>query len=200
LSKSSEVAKVNAGEAQPRKNLRLILTILCVLVTSVVLIAFLTEDRESTLKTAKPIQPGLEAPDFTFPDLNGKEISLTDYRGKVVLVNIWATWCPPCRQEMPSMQKLYENFKNENFEILAVSIDSEGREAVAPFMRKMNLTFPALLDPKETISPLYGITGIPESLIIDQKGIIVEKIIGPLNWATQEVFLFFKDLIHKPSS
>jgi cytochrome c biogenesis protein CcmG/thiol:disulfide interchange protein DsbE len=199
VTKSTEVAKVNAGEAQPRKNIQLVLTILFVLIASVVLIVFLREERDSTLKTARPIQPGLEVPDFTFPDLNGNEVSLTDYRGKVVLVNIWATWCPPCRQEMPSMQRLYEKFKGENFEILAVSIDSEGREAVAPFMRKMNLTFPALLDPGETIRPLYGITGVPESFIIDKKGILVEKIIGPINWATPEVFLFFKDLIQNPS-
>jgi peroxiredoxin len=191
---------VNAGEAQPRKNIQLVLTILFVLIASVVLIVFLREERDSTLKTARPMQPGLEAPDFTFPDLNGKEVSLADHRGKVVLVNVWATWCPPCRQEMPSMQRLYEKFKGENFEILAVSIDSEGRKAVAPFMRKMNLTFTALLDPGETIRPLYGITGVPESFIIDKQGIVVEKIIGPLNWATPEIFLFFKDLIQKPSS
>ena len=199
MTKSFEVAKVNAGEAQPRRKTQLVLTILFVIIASVVLIVLLREKRDSTLKTAKPIQPGVEAPDFTYPDLDGKEVSLAGHRGKVVLVNIWATWCPPCRQEMPSMQRLYEKFKGENFEILAVSIDSEGSEAVAPFMRKMNLTFRALLDPGETIKPLYGITGVPESFIIDKKGILVEKIIGPINWATPEVFLFFKDLIQKPS-
>ena len=189
---------MNAGEVQPKRNTQLVLTILVVLIASIVLIVFLREERDSTLKTSRPIQPGLEAPIFSFPDLNGREVSLAGHRGKVVLVNIWATWCPPCRQEMPSMQRLYEKFKGENFEILAVSIDSEGREAVAPFMRKMNLTFPALLDPGETIRHLYGITGVPESFIIDKKGIVVEKIIGPINWATPEVFLLFKDLIHKP--
>jgi peroxiredoxin len=200
MTKSFEVAKVNAGEAQPKRNFQLVLTILLVLIASVVLIIFLRDERDSTLETTSPIQPEVEAPDFTFSDLNGVKVSLAAYRGKVVMVNIWATWCPPCRQEMPSMQRLYEKFKGENFEILAVSIDSEGREAVAPFMRKMNLTFPALLDPGETIRPLYGITGVPESFIIDKKGIVVEKIIGPANWATPEVFLFFKDLIHQPSS
>jgi peroxiredoxin len=200
MTKSFEVAKVNAGEAQPRRNFQLVLTILLVLIASVVLIIFLRDERDSTLETTSQIQPGVEAPDFTFSDLNGVKVSLAAYRGKVVMVNIWATWCPPCRQEMPSMQRLYEKFKGENFEILAVSIDSEGREAVAPFMRKMNLTFPALLDPGETIRPLYGITGVPESFIIDKKGIVVEKIIGPANWATPEVFLFFKDLINQPIS
>jgi peroxiredoxin len=191
---------VNTQETQPRKNTQLLLTILFVFIACVFLIVFLRKERDSTLKTAEPIQPGLEMPNFTFPDINGKEVSLSDHRGKVVLVNVWATWCPPCRQEMPSMQSLYEKFKGENFEILAVSIDSEGREAVAPFMRKMNLTFPALLDPGETIRSLYGITGVPESFIIDKQGILVEKIIGPINWATPEVFFFFKDLIQKPGS
>jgi peroxiredoxin len=191
---------VNTQETQPRKNTQLLLTILLVFIACVFLIVFLRKERDSTLKTAEPIQPELEMPNFTLPDINGKEVSLSGHRGKVVLVNVWATWCPPCRQEMPSMQSLYEKFKGENFEILAVSIDSEGREAVAPFMRKMNLTFPALLDPGETIRSLYGITGVPESFIIDKKGILVQKIIGPINWATPEVFFFFKDLIQKPGS
>ena len=191
---------MNAEKTKPRKNTQLLLTILFVLIACVLLIVFIREERNSTLKTTKSLQPGLEVPNFAFPDLNGKEVSLSDQRGKVVLVNVWATWCPPCRREMPSMQRLYEKFKGKNFEILAVSIDSEGRAAVEPFMRKMNLTFPALLDPGETIRPLYGITGVPESFIIDQQGILVEKIIGPINWATPEVFRFIQDLILKPRS
>ena len=192
--------KVNVEETQPRKNTKLLLTILFAVIVSVILILVLRQERDSTLTTVGPIQVGLPAPNFTFPDLNGQQVSLSDHRGRVVLVNIWATWCPPCRQEMPSMQKLYERFKGENFEILAVSLDSTGREAVGPFMRKMNLTFPALLDPKENIRPLYGITGVPESFIIDKEGILVEKIIGPMDWATSEVFRFFQDLIKKPRS
>lgn len=98
------------------------------------------------------------------------------------------------------MQKLYERFKGENFEILAVSIDSTGREAVAPFMRRLKLTFPALLDPKGDIGPLYGATGVPESFIIDKEGFVVQKIIGPIDWATPQAFKFFQDLINKPRS
>jgi peroxiredoxin len=191
---------VNTAETKARKNTQLLLTILFVFVACVLLIVFLRQERGSIIKTAKMIQPGFKVPSFTLPDINGKEVSLSDQRGKVVLVNVWATWCPPCRREMPSMQRLYEKFKGKNFEILAVSIDSEGREAVEPFMRKMNLTFPALLDPGETIRSLYGITGVPESFIIDQQGILVEKIIGPINWATPEVFRFIQDLILKPKS
>jgi cytochrome c biogenesis protein CcmG/thiol:disulfide interchange protein DsbE len=179
---------VNARGTRPGPSPKLSLTILFVVIASVLLIFFLRNE-------PKQLQVGFPAPNFTFPDLNGRQVSLSDHRGKVVLVNIWATWCPPCKEEMPSMQKLYENF-----EILAVSIDSTGRDAVAPFMRKMNLTFPALLDPKEDIRSLYGATGVPESFIIDQDGIIVEKIIGPADWATPKVFLFFQHLINKPKS
>jgi len=195
-----EAARMNGEKSQPRKNTQLLLTILFVFIACVFLIIFLREERDSTIKTTKPLQPGIQVPNFVFADMNGKEVSLSDHRGKVVLLNVWATWCPPCRQEMPSMQRLYEKFKGESFEILAVSIDSEGREAVAPFMREMNLTFPALLDPRETIMSLYGITGVPESFIIDKDGILVKKIIGPINWASSEVFLFFKDLIHQSNS
>ena len=191
---------MNATETRPGPSLKLSLTILFVFIAAVLAILLLRNERDSTVPSTKQIQVGFPAPNFTFPDLNGQQVSLSDLRGKVVLVNIWATWCPPCRQEMPSIQKLYERFKGENFEILAVSIDSTGREVVAPFMRTMNLTFPALLDPGENIRPLYGVTGVPESFIIDKEGIVVEKIIGPIDWATPKVFLFFQDLTKKARS
>ncbi len=144
------------------------------------------------------IEVGLPAPDFTFPGINGKMVSLSDYRGKVVPVNIWATWCPPCVDEMPSMEKLYQKLKGENFEILAVSINSLGLKAVAPFMKKHKLTFPALIDPERPIRISYKTTGVPESFIIDKDGILVKKIIGPLDWAHPEILRFFHDLIQKP--
>jgi len=146
------------------------------------------------------IAVGIPAPDFTVPDINGKMVSLSDFRGNVVLVNIWATWCPPCVDEMPSMEMLYQKMKGKNFEILAVGIDSLGLEAVAPFMKKYNLTFPALIDSAGTIGKTYGITGVPESFVVDKDGILVKKIIGPLDWATPEVLRFLHTLIEKPRS
>jgi peroxiredoxin len=146
------------------------------------------------------IKIGLPAPDFTFPGIDGKMVSLSDYRGKVVLVNIWATWCPPCVHEMPSMEKLYQKLRGEDFEILAVSIDSLGVKAVAPFMKKYKLTFPALIDSAGTIRIDYRTTGVPESFIINKDGILVKKFIGPLDWAQPEVLRFFRDLIQKPRS
>ena len=191
---------MNATETRPGPSLKLSLAILFVFIAAALIILLLKGARDSTVTSTKQIQVGFPAPNFTFPNLNGQQVSLSDHRGKVVLVNIWATWCAPCRQEMPSMQKLYERFKGENLKILAVSIDSTGREAVAPFVQRLNLTFPVLLDPKGDIGPLYGATGVPESIIIDKEGTVVEKIIGPIDWSTPQAFQFFQDLINKPKS
>ncbi len=116
---------------------------------------------------------------------------MKDYRGKVVFLNIWATWCPTCREEMPSMEKLYQELKGEAFEILAVSVDKTGAKAVAPFMKAHKLSFPALLDPEGTIARPYGVTGVPESFIINKEGIIEKIVIGPIDWTEPAVVEFF---------
>ena len=157
-------------------------------------VLFLLKQNNSYLKFS-PLETGRPAPNFTLPGLDGKMVSLSNYQGHVVLVNIWATWCPPCIDEMPSMEALYKMFKGENFEILAISIDATGAEAVAPFMKKCNLSFPALLDPAGTIKSLYQTTGVPESFIVNKQGILVEKIIGPRNWADPAAVSYLRDLI-----
>jgi peroxiredoxin len=164
----------------------------------VIILSLKLNDSSFEFSNQVAIEGDILAPDFTFPGLDGKMIRLSDYKGKVVLVNIWATWCPPCVDEMPSMEKLYQKFKGENFEILAVSIDEPGLKAVAPFMKKSGLTFPALIDSEGVIKTVYGITGIPESFIIDKQGILIKKIVGPVDWAATNVFRFFSDLIQKP--
>jgi thiol-disulfide isomerase/thioredoxin len=144
------------------------------------------------------LELGRSVSNFTFPGLNGKMFSLADYRGKVVFLNIWATWCPPCRDEMPSMERLYQELKDEDFIILAVSVDSSGAKAVAPFVRNYQLTFPVLLDDKGKSRSLFKTTGIPESHIINKEGILVEKTIGPRDWDNPDTIQFLRELIHKP--
>ncbi len=95
------------------------------------------------------------------------------------------------------MEKLYNKFKSDQFEILAVSIDGEGRKVVTPFMERLKLTFPALLDKKGKIKNIYGVTGIPESFTIDKNGIIVKKVLGPIDWTKPDVSRFFEDLLQK---
>ena len=172
--------------------------IFAALTVLVIILSLKLNDSSVEFSNQVAIEGDIPAPDFTFPGLDGKMVSLSDYKGKVVLVNIWATWCPPCVNEMPSMEKLYRKFKRENFEILAVSIDETGPKAVAPFMEKTRLTFPALIDSKGAIKSVYRISAIPESFIIDKQGFLIKKIVGPLDWASPQVFRFFSDLIQNP--
>jgi len=157
------------------------------------------EKKKADNPSAQPlVVVGRAAPDFALPRLDGQVVRLSDYKGKVVFLNIWATWCSPCREEMPSMEKLYQEMKGEDFEILAVSIDALGATAVKPFMAELKLTFPALLDPQGTIRSLYNTTGVPETFIIDRNGIVAAKIIGARNWASPDAVKAFKDLLQKP--
>jgi peroxiredoxin len=156
-----------------------------------------TKDSIVTLSGRKPLEKGDPAPHFTLPDSEGNMVNLTDYKGKVVLLNIWATWCPPCVEEMPSMEKIYNELNDEGFEILAVSIDVSGTKAVIPFMEKHKLTFPALIDSKGTTKLLYQTTGVPESFIIDKDGVIAEMVIGPRDWASPGIIEYIRSLIRE---
>lgn len=138
---------------------------------------------------------GVAAQDFELPALNGDYIRLSSYRGKVVFLNIWATWCPPCREEMPSMESLYRTLKGRNFEMLAVSIDREGGKAVGPFVTKYRLTFPVLLDPDNKTYRLYGLTGVPETFIVDKNGAVLMKIVGSQDWMKKEWLDYFDRII-----
>ena len=140
----------------------------------------------------RPVVTGTEAPDFTYASMDGEEVTLSDFEGeKVILVNVWATWCPPCVVEMPSMQRLYESLKDEDFEILAVSIDAPlgetdafGREGgdLRNFTDEHGLTFQILHDPAGSIQRLYQTTGVPESFVIGKDGVIYKKVAGPTEW------------------
>lgn len=143
----------------------------------------------------RPAMPGYAAPEFSAFDFSGKERYLSEYRGKVVFLNIWATWCPPCKEEMPSMEYLYNSLKGPNFEMLAISIDREGISVVKPFMEKLKLSFPILLDTRGKIANLYKITGVPETFIIDGRGVIAEKVIGARNWSDSKHWEKLKKLV-----
>jgi peroxiredoxin len=133
----------------------------------------------------RPTGPQL-APDFSLVDLEGQAVRLSGLRGKVVLVNVWTTWCPPCREEMPSMDRLYRALEGEAFELLAVSQDDQGRAAVDGFVREVPVSFPVLLDPERRVGSAYGVWGYPETFVIDREGRIVERVIGPREWDTPE--------------
>ncbi len=125
------------------------------------------------------VQPPRPAPNFTLPDLDGKPHRLSDYRGKVVLVNFWATWCPPCRAEMPSIEKLYLSLRNKPFAVLALD-QGESLNQVFAYMGQLSPspTFPVLLDSKSAAAHAFGVMGIPTSYLIDPRGDIVRQAVG----------------------
>ena len=179
------------------RSVKTIVFVIFIIIAVAVVILLQGKDALFDVPQKSRVAQGLPAPTFIFPGLDGRMVDLQAYRGKVVFLNIWATWCPPCREEMPSMEGLYQELKREDFEILAVSIDEAGAAAVAPFMKKYHLSFPALLDPEGKMKNLYGVTGVPESFIINKEGIIEKIVIGPMDWAAPEAVLFFRDLIQK---
>lgn len=129
---------------------------------------------------------GDEAPNFHLRDLQGRTRSLSQFRGKVVLLNFWATWCGPCRVEMPAMERLYQTLPRKDFEILAVSTDPQGAAVTRPFQRDMGLTFPILHDPDMRTGLIYGARTLPLSFMVDRQGIIRKKIFGARDWDSPE--------------
>jgi len=148
----------------------------------------ITDATRVTEKEQRP-EVGYFAPDFTLPSLDGRTVRLSDFRGKkVVFLNFWATWCGPCRAEMPSMQTLYEEFQGKDFEMLAVSVDRYGSDKpVQNFTEERRLTFPVLLDRDGSTQTRYGVYGIPTTLLVDKSGTIVKKEVGARDWSTPEI-------------
>jgi peroxiredoxin len=134
----------------------------------------------------KPVASvGNPAPDFDTLDLDGKVWSLSKLKGKVVFINFWATWCSPCREEMPSMQRLYTKLPKDKFEMIAL-FNNDKKPAVRKFVSQLGLTFPILSDEHNFAGTKYGLTGLPETFIVDKQGVIREKIIGPAKWDSPE--------------
>ena len=128
------------------------------------------------------LEPNHAAPAFQASHLDGTPSGLAEYRGKVILLNVWATWCGPCRTEMPSMERLHQHFQDQDFRIVAVSVDQGGPAGVGQFAKDLGLTFDILHDPQGEIQRIYRTTGVPESWVIDRSGTIVKKVVGATEW------------------
>ena len=143
----------------------------------------------------RPVGAGTVAPQFEVTDLGGNPARLSDYEGEVVMINIWATWCAPCRFEMPSMERLHQRFKDDGLRILAISVDAKLGEAdqvgrpggdLQAFADSLGLTFTILHDPSGEIQNLYQTTGVPETLLVGRDGVIYKKVAGPTEWDAPE--------------
>ena len=170
-------------------SIKKILILTTVLAVSIMLSSCRNLEEKIVLREGDP------APLFSLNDLNGKIWSLEELKGKVVLVNFWATWCPSCKEEKTSLQKLSNMTRDKpNFVILTILFNDATRRAFQ-FMKKNNLNLPLLLDGKLEVSNIYGVTGVPETYIIDKKGVLRRKIIGPTRFDTPDSIRYISDLI-----
>jgi thiol-disulfide isomerase/thioredoxin len=152
-------------------------------------------DSSQQSPSAGPPAVGQMAPDFTLNDLGGKSQTLSALRGKVVIVNFWATWCPPCREEMPSMEQLHRELADEGLVILAVNIEKNGRQTVPQLLAGNPHSFPILIDEQETVQKRYGVFKFPESFIVRKDGVIDDKVIGAIDWAHPPTIAYFRNLL-----
>jgi thiol-disulfide isomerase/thioredoxin len=134
--------------------------------------------------------------EVTLPDLNGRQVSLSDFKGKVLFVNFWATWCPPCLEEMPSMQKLHNRLKDKDFVMVAIGLQ-ESAAPVKKYLKEYQFTFMTLLDLKGEVGLLFGIRSIPTTLILDKQGMIIGVAMGARDWDGKKSIALFEHLIEQ---
>ena len=149
-----------------------------------------------------PVQVGSKAPDFAAFTLDSipRERHLSDYRGQVLMINVWATWCLPCRVEMPSIEALNKSYAQKGLKIVAVSIDDPGTEAsIRAFVKQYGLTFQVLHDPKGVISDLYDVTGYPETFIVGKDGVIRKKLMQATDWNSPDARSLMDRLLSEQS-
>ncbi len=162
----------------------------------------------TTIATADPFkllgveQPKVRivAPDFSLELLSDASYtSLSDYRGKVILLNFWATWCAPCLEEMPAMQKLWRRYHAAGFEILAVAGDRRGRVNVAPFITERGFKYPVLLDADGAVRNRYDVVGLPMSYLIGRDGKISGRVVGVIDWDSPAAYEMVESLLQGPA-
>jgi peroxiredoxin len=143
------------------------------------------------------VEVGDRVPQYSAQDLSGREVSLDDHLGEVVLVNVWATWCGPCRVEMPPIQASYRRYKDRGFTVLAVSIDQgpSYEENVAAFAKEYGLEFPILLDPDGHVTEVLRTVGVPETFVLGRDGRIAKRLIGATDWSSAANQILIEELL-----
>jgi peroxiredoxin len=138
-----------------------------------------------------------EAPNFTLETLKGNQVTLNNYRGKVVLLHFWATWCKPCMEELPTLQKLWESMEKKGFMLLAIAIDRTGKKQVEDYIERFHYTFPVLLDPEGKVRNSYLVQGIPTTYLIGKDGKFSGVAIGARNWISQEIKSILGEMVRR---
>jgi thiol-disulfide isomerase/thioredoxin len=163
------------------------------LLLSLIGLAFCACDKKTEAPAAAQVEApggliGQAAPELELKDVSGQTQLLSQYRGQVVILNFWATWCPPCREEMPSMDALQRKFGEQGLVVLAVNVEENEAAAVSAFLENNAYSFPILLDPEAVAQNAYGVYRFPESFILDRNGVIVDKVIGSRDWMSGSIY------------
>ncbi len=140
------------------------------------------------------------APDFTLPAVSGGALRLSDLRGKVVLLNFWATWCVPCRTEMPAIEALYQRYKARGLDVLAVNLDVLSTAGVEVFVKEVGITFPIILDPSWAAARAYRVFGLPTTYLIDRAGNVVVREVGERDWTDGVSQKAVEGLLNEPAA
>jgi peroxiredoxin len=156
------------------------------------LIGVLTLVLTGCYRGTRPPHIGSAAPDFTVQDADRK-VSLNEMRGKVVVLNFWATWCPPCIEEMPSLVQMQQKMKDKGVEVVAISVDAD-QSAYQKFLKEYRVNLLTVRDPDQSSNNLYGTFKFPETYIIDRRGVLRRKFIGPIDWGTPEIVEYLAKL------
>ncbi len=173
------------------KNLSSFFLVLCSLLCLIMVLTI------SSARAAEQVKMNAPAPDFTLPTLDGKDLSLSSLKGKVVLVAFWSIYCHVCRQELPKLNGVYKKYKNQGLEVIGVAIDREPAESVQGEVRKDGLSFPILLDKEKKAMKTYQARGLPTTFLLDRNGIVVEKKIGMYEWSSPEAEQLIEKLLKK---
>ena len=158
--------------------------------------AFYTASSAAEVKLL-PEAERMAAPDFVIEKLEGGKTSLADHRGKLVLLHFWATWCMPCRVEMPGMESLWQQYKDEGLVILAVSVDEGSKGRIEKYKQIFQLSFPILLDPESEVNDLYKVSNMPTSFLIDAEGQIVSYVSGAADWLEPDTIKLVEEFLQK---
>lgn len=148
------------------------------------------------IKNLEPMKDSSPTPDFSLPTFDGKTITLKNLRGKTVFLNFWATWCVPCREEMPAMERLYQEYKDKNFVIVAVNVKDRKQDALN-FLKELKITYPAAFDPEGQVGLLYGAWGLPTTYLIGPKGEGLARAWGPADWYSPAARRLIKDILEE---
>lgn len=161
----------------------------------VLILVFLLLGCDSSSQSRPTALVGEVAPDFTLMNMDGEPVTLSELQGQVVLINFWATWCPPCREEKPTMEKLYQRFRDEGLVVLAVNVEENGHQVVSQYLMNYHYSFPIVLDPRAAVQSQYGVFRYPESFVVNREGVIVERVIGGRDWMANPAYRMIETLI-----